>query len=156
TEPTRLLDFACGTGRILTFLANQVDMIEGIDIAAPMAQVAQQKCPTARVSVGDIVTDPTLAPGDFHIVTMFRFLLNTEPDMRIQVLKELRRRLVQKNGVLIANVHGNRASARSVALWYRRMIKGESHATMSRAEIQHMLQVTGYEIIEEHGFGVVP
>ena len=101
TEPTRLLDFACGTGRILASVADKVEIIEGVDIAESMAQVAQEKSPNAHISVGNILTDPALAAGDFHIVTAFRFFLNTEPDMRVQVLKELRKRLTKKNGVLI-------------------------------------------------------
>ena len=156
TEPSRLLDFACGTGRILSFLADQVNTVEGVDISASMAQVAKQKCPDAYIHVGDILADPSLATADYHIITMFRFLLNTEPAMRIRVLRELRKRLVAKNGILIANVHGNSASARSVAVWYRQSIRGESHAMMSRVEIKRMFQESGFDVIEEFGFGVVP
>lgn len=155
-EPTRLLDFACGTGRILSFLKNYVDQIEGVDISPLMAQVAQQKCPDIPISVGDILSNPTLATGDFHIISAFRFLLNTEPTVRVNILKELRKRLINKNGVLVANIHGNRASVRSLAIRYRKMAKGESHAEMSRDEVYQLMYTCGYEVLEEFGFGVVP
>jgi SAM-dependent methyltransferase len=156
SEPAHLLDFACGTGRILASLEEQVDFIAGLDISPFMAQVARQKARKAAIVVGNILEDSSLLANDFHFVTMFRFLLNTEPTMRIQILKELRRRLTRKNGVLIANVHGNSQSVRSAALLYRQIGRREVHAQLSRAEIRHMFHQTGFEIIEEYGFGIVP
>ena len=42
--PTQLLDFACGTGRVLSFIESLVDQSEGVDISPEMVAVARQRC----------------------------------------------------------------------------------------------------------------
>ncbi len=42
--PVRLLDFACGTGRVISCLEPLVDEAEGIDISENMVAVARGKC----------------------------------------------------------------------------------------------------------------
>jgi len=42
-EPVRLLDFACGTGRVLASLEALVDSAEGIDISENMVAMARTK-----------------------------------------------------------------------------------------------------------------
>ena len=152
----RLLDFACGTGRVLSFVENLVAHSDGLDISPEMAEVAKQKCTKANITVGNILTEPDIVPGDYDVVTMFRFLLNTEQEMRYQVLREVRKRLVHKKGVLIANIHGNTISTRNAALAYRRLVHGESHSQLSRSQIFKMFEDTGYEVVEEYGFGLLP
>jgi SAM-dependent methyltransferase len=156
TAPARLLDFACGTGRVLSYVENLVDQSAGIDISPEMAELAQAKCTKANIMVGDILLEPSLVSGDYDFVTMFRFLLNTEEEMRFQVLRELRKRLVNRKGLLIANVHGNSSSARSVALAYRRFVHGGSHSQLSRPQIRRMFDSTGYRVVAEYGFGILP
>src|SRR5437879_5027917 len=58
--PLRLLDFACGTGRILSCVEKLVDVAEGIDISSNMVELARKKCTKARLQVGDILTNPGL------------------------------------------------------------------------------------------------
>ncbi len=108
--PAKLLDFACGTGRILSVVEDKVASSDGVDISEEMAMLAKGKCSRSNISVGNIVTNPDLANADYGIVTSFRFLLNTDPLTREQVLIELRKRLANSKGVLIVNVHGNRSS----------------------------------------------
>jgi SAM-dependent methyltransferase len=154
--PTRLLDFACGTGRVLSYVENFVDQSDGLDISPEMAELAKAKCRKANVTVGDILKEPELVAGDYDFVTMFRFLLNTEEEMRLNVLAEVRKRLVHKNGWLIANIHGNTSSVRSLALAYRRIARGEMHSQLSRPQIRRMFEETGYRIEAEYGLGILP
>lgn len=153
---SRLLDFACGTGRVLSFVENLVDHSDGIDISPEMAEVARTKCSKANIVVGDILSEPDLVSGDYDFVTMFRFLLNTEHEMRYKILRKVRKRLVNKKGVLIANVHGNTTSARYAALTYRKFVHGETHSQLSRPQIYRMFEETGYEVVSEYGFGLLP
>lgn len=74
----RLLNFACGTGRILSFAESQVDQSDGVDRSAAMLERAARKCRTSRLLLGDIVTDPGLANERYDVITAFRFLLNAE------------------------------------------------------------------------------
>src|ERR1700733_4063114 len=47
--PVRLLDFACGTGRVVASLEPLVDMAEGVDISENMVEVARGKCPKVKL-----------------------------------------------------------------------------------------------------------
>jgi SAM-dependent methyltransferase len=156
SKPKKLLDFACGTGRILSFVENEVDQSDGIDVSNFMADIAREKCKRSNFIVGNILEHPDILEGNYDIVTCFRFFLNAEPETRLRVLKELRKRLVVRDGILIANIHGNRFSMRSLALLFRRTVHHETHYHMSRREIRRMFSEGGFEIIEEYGFGIMP
>src|SRR5208282_1965293 len=75
-----LLDFACGTGRVLSTLEQLVVSADGIDISPEMIAVARTKCVEARLQVGDILTQPGLLQKNYDVITAFRFLLNVEPE----------------------------------------------------------------------------
>ncbi len=77
--PVRLLDFACGTGRVLSALAPLVDSADGVDISENMVAVARGKCPKARLLVGDMLARPELLQPTYDLITCFRFVLNAEP-----------------------------------------------------------------------------
>jgi ubiquinone/menaquinone biosynthesis C-methylase UbiE len=156
TEPVKLLDFACGTGRILSLVESKVDQSDGIDVSSAMTEFARTKCEKSNFYVGNILDQPNILVENYDVITCFRFLLNTEPDNRIKILKELRKRLIAKNGILIANIHGNTYSIRSLALLYRRIVHKEQHIQMSRKEIHQMFQLSGFRILSEEGFGILP
>lgn len=152
----RVLDFACGTGRILSFVEEFVDHSDGIDISPEMVEIAREKCKKSSVIVGDILGQSGLAAVDYDFVTMFRFLLNAEDETRRRILTRLREYLLQRNGLLIANVHSNANSVRALSIAYRRNIRGEAASQLSRKQIRQLFADTGFEIVEEHGFGVLP
>ncbi|MEM7125472.1 MAG: class I SAM-dependent methyltransferase [Chloroflexota bacterium] len=154
--PLKLLDFACGTGRILSFVESQVAEAVGIDISEDMAQVARTKCQTSQIYVGDILEDANLAADEFNVITCFRFFLNTEHSIRTRVLRELHKRLNKENGILVTNIHGNSRSVRSGALLYRSLIHSERHAQMSPRQIKQMFDECGFEIVDLNGFGILP
>ena len=78
--PARVaIDFACGTGRVLEYLAGHASEVIGVDISPAMLEVARRRCPDARLVEGDITVDPELVTESADIVTAFRFLLNAEP-----------------------------------------------------------------------------
>jgi len=159
--PVRLLDFACGTGRVLAGLAPWVDEADGVDISEPMVAVARGKCPRARLVVGDILTQPELLQPQYEIISCFRFLLNAEPALRGRVLRRLREVLRSPGGLLLVNVHGNAQSLRHPALAWRRWREqsrptGEMLNEMTAGEVRKLLAGSGFEVVNQHGYGMLP
>ena len=159
--PVRLLDFACGTGRVISNLEALVDSADGVDISPNMVAVAQGKCRRASLRVGDILTEPELLEGKFDLITAFRFLLNVEPSVRRQVLEKLRGVLRAPDGLLIVNVHGNSRSLRHPAIvWRRRRERtqptGAMLNEMSPPETKALLADCGFQIVQQFGFGILP
>lgn len=160
TLPVRLLDFACGTGRVIATLEPLVDTAEGIDISENMVAVARKKCRTARLQVGDILAQPELLQPPYDVITCFRFLLNVEPELRVRILKTLRTAL-RPGGLLVVNVHGNSRSLRHPAVVWRRWRErsAKTHAMlneMSPPETSWLLRESGFQIVTQFGFGMLP
>ena len=159
--PVRLLDFACGTGRVIASLEPLVDTAEGIDISENMVEIARKKCRAARLHVGNILSPPDMLQKQYDIITGFRFLLNAEPELRIRVLERLREVLREPDGLLVVNVHGNSRSFRHPAIVWRRWRertkkKGAMLNEMSPAGAKQLLCECGFEIVRQFGFGMLP
>jgi len=161
TKPVRLLDFACGTGRVLVSLEPLVDSAEGIDISENMVAVARTKCVKARLLVGDILASPGLLQKNYDVISCFRFLLNVEPEMRGRVLRRLREVLCAPAGRLLVNVHGNSRSLRHPAIVWRRWREhaeksGAMLNEISPAETKNLLRESGFQVARQFGFGMLP
>jgi SAM-dependent methyltransferase len=159
SRPVRLLDFACGTGRVLSALEPLVDTAEGVDISENMVAVARGKCTKARLLVGDVLADPELLQPCYDMISCFRFLLNVEPELRGRLLRRLRQALRTPGGLLLVNVHGNSRSLRHPAIVWRRWRGGQSDTMlneMSPAETKRLLVENGFEIVRQLGFGLLP
>jgi SAM-dependent methyltransferase len=158
--PVRLLDFACGTGRVLSALEPLVDAAEGVDISENMVAVARGKCTKARLLVGDILARPELLQPTYDLISCFRFVLNAEPDLRGRVLRRLRQVLRTPDGLLLVNVHGNSRSLRHPAIAWRRWREGSTGNVMlnelSPVAARQLLAASGFEIVRQFGFGVLP
>ena len=159
--PVRLLDFACGTGRLIACLEPLVDEADGIDISPNMVEVAHGKCRRASLRVGDILTQPELLTGKYDVITAFRFLLNVEPVIRQRVLRRLREALRGPDSLLVVNVHGNSRSLRHPAIVWRRRQEGSTVTgamlnEMSPAEAKELLRECGFQIVRQFGFGMLP
>lgn len=158
-EPLRLLDFACGTGRVLASLEHLADIADGVDISEHMVALARGKCTKARLLVGDILNQPELLPGTYDVITCFRFILNVEPELRARVLRCLREKLSSPAGRLLVNIHGNSHSLRHAAIVWRRG-QPEKPDTMlnemSPGAAKKLLWENGFEITRQLGFGLLP
>ena len=158
--PVRLLDFACGTGRVISSLESLVDTAEGVDISENMVAIARKKCRQARLQVGDILSPPDILQKQYDVITSFRFLLNVEPELRGQVLKKLRE-VLRPDGLLVVNVHGNSRSLRHPAIVWRRgreraKNSGAMLNEMSPVETKHLLRASGFQVVRQFGFGMLP
>lgn len=153
----RLLDFACGTGRILSFLEERVDEADGLDLSAEMASRARQACTRAAVHVGHLGAggSPAAIQRDYDLATAFRFFLNVEDEVRKQVLGRLHELLAVRSGLLLLNNHGNVMSARHLAIRANRnpaVMRNE----LGDAELRGLLSQAGFQVRAVHGFGVLP
>jgi SAM-dependent methyltransferase len=164
-QSVRLLDFACGTGRILSFVEGLVESASGVDISAEMAELARRKCQKAEVRVGDILSQPELLAPPYDAITSFRFLLNVEHELRVKALRRLREVICTPGGLLVVNVHGNSRSLRHPAIWWKRRRQKQSVPTtggpimlneMSPVEARTLLADCGFEVVQMLGFGILP
>lgn len=159
-HPVRMLDFACGTGRVISALEPLATEATGVDISENMVALARNKCRRATLRVGDILSQPELLEKNYDLITSFRFLLNVEPELRSRVLKKLRT-VIQPDGLLIVNVHGSSRSLRHPAIVWRRW-RERSRPTnamlneMSPTETRRLLQESGFQVVRQFGFGMLP
>jgi len=158
--PVHLLDFACGTGRVLSCLESLTDTAHGVDISQNMVALARRKCTRARLQVGDILTQPELLQKSYDVISCFRFILNVEPVLRRQVLGRLRT-VLQPDGLLLVNIHGSSHSLRHPAILWRRRRRADAKADvmlneMSPAEAKQLLFENGFDIVQQFGFGLFP
>lgn len=162
----RLLDFACGTGRVLSFVENLADESIGIDISAEMLRLAATKCRKSSLLEGNLAENPALVEGPFDVVTMFRFILNAGPEISSTILRILHPFLLAGRGRFIGNVHGNSLSLRKFALAAHRA--GQTSRSepagepppmleqMSPRQINDLFRQAGYRVKSVYGFGLFP
>jgi SAM-dependent methyltransferase len=160
TAPVKLLDFACGTGRVLACVEQFAQIAEGIDISENMVAVARTKCQRATLKVGNILSQPELLGKKYDVITCFRLLLNLEPAMRGRILRELRQ-AIAPDGRLLINIHGNTHSLRHPAIVWRRWRERTKKSDVmlneiSAVETEKLLQESGFKVVRKIGFGHVP
>jgi SAM-dependent methyltransferase len=163
------LDFACGTGRILSFLEERVDSATGIDISPAMLNRAAQKVRRAMLLCRDITADAADIEGRYDLITCFRFLKNAEPDLRRAALRQLALRLKGPTSRLLVSVHGgNPFSYRAVLVpwhWLRARFRRRKFGDyLSNREARAVIKeagliverAIGYSFISGHIIGFFP
>lgn len=148
----RHLDFACGTGRVLTFLGGHVGESTGVDVSSSMLEVAREHSPHAEILEADITRNDVLGDREFDLITAFRFLPNAQPELRSQVMRVLRRHLAP-GGCLVFNNHKNTGSIRNRMA---RMIGRRDYQGMSDAEARTLVAEAGLTIARVYHLGTFP
>ena len=145
-------DFACGTGRILSYLEDRTRIAVGVDLSPSMLEVARKNSRTAEIIEADITRSNVLGDRKFNLITAFRFFPNAEAKLRMEAMQALSKHL-DDNGYLVFNNHKNTGSTRNrlARLFGRRGYKG-----MSIAEAKELLAETGLEIVKIHPLCVFP
>jgi len=101
-----ILDFGCGCGRILRFLAGASPALHGCDINAKVAAVAGQSVPTAQVYQNALTPPLRYEDAEFDLVYSFSVFSHLTQQVEDEWLKELVR--VGKPGCLyLLSVHGD-------------------------------------------------
>lgn len=153
------LDFACGTGRILAALEDVTAESFGFDVSAEMLEIAEARNLRATLLRTDPVAPELSLPqigARPVVVTMFRFLLNTEPDARGVALNFAAQALSEHPGsLLIVNNHGNKTSLRELARLKPKR-RGPWFNSMSDREMKALLRAHGLTPIRRYGVGGAP
>lgn len=155
TGGLRLLDFACGTGRIISALEDLAGASLGVDISPDMLSAAREKTRHSVLRAGDILAHPDLAPGPYDLITAIRFFLNTEDEMRRRVMPVLTALLAGPDSRLVFNVHMNTVNLLPNHL-YRSLHGWPAYRSMTVWQARRLARDAGLEVLELHGFGLVP
>jgi ubiquinone/menaquinone biosynthesis C-methylase UbiE len=164
----RMLDIACGQGRITLLGAEYFPTVLGVDYSPQMlarAKESQHDNPTGRdtdlqFQVGDVRS--FTADEKFDVVTAFRFFLNAEDDLRIEGLRCVVRNLAP-SGVFITNVHV--AASSPLACFYgaakaaRRVLKkpfSSVRNSISLGNFERMLAAEGLRIDRVYRYSLLP
>jgi ubiquinone/menaquinone biosynthesis C-methylase UbiE len=152
----RYLDFACGTGRVISFLEDQVSEATGVDVSPSMLEQARGKVTTARLVEADITRDDVLPKGSFDLITAFRFFVNAEPALReagIAAMSEL----LAPGGILVFNNHHNSAApyVQAVRSTLRFNDGLKEYNVMSRKQMESLASGAGLKIIDVMSAGLL-
>lgn len=145
SRDARYLDFACGSGRILSVIAPKFDNVTAVDVSENMVSAAREKVPGATFHLTDI-TKNELDIGQFDLISAFRFFGNAEDSLRRSVASALRAR-IKDDGYLLFNNHRNPGSLLTRLSGY--------HANMDFTydKMESMLQDNGFKIVRQIPIG---
>lgn len=152
--PASILDFACGTGRISSFLEGRFPHtpIWGIDIAESMLELARQgarRTEYLQMSSAEAITH--FGEKRFDLVVAFRFFANAEPSLRESVAADLVR-LVSDSGCIVLNNHRNFWSTSYLA----RRAAGQPAYGALNADIEELFLRHGFRRERRLSLGIWP
>lgn len=158
-EDVRLLDFACGTGRILQLLGNHVGSATGVDVAQSMLEVAERDLAKTKLICADITEASDLDRERFDLITALRFFPNAEPALRDQAIAKLVT-LLAPGGLLVFNNHLHAGSLRHRALLARNQrgaLKSKRRLhVMSDQKVADLADRHGLVMVETRHLGILP
>ena len=151
----RYMDFACGTGRILSIVAPHAEIAVGVDVSGDMLERAKRRVPFATTRRHDLLATRVVDEAPFDLITAFRFFLNLEPASRDDYFKALAANLASRASLLVFNIHGNRDSIRHLARYRYRRVPAPMNEMSSR-DVETALDRAGLEVVQRWGVGVLP
>ena len=149
----KLLDFACGTGRIAGFCKTFFNDIQGIDVSESMIDIAKAQHPWLRVVKADITTESPFEHNTFDIITAFRFFTNADNRLRRESLLALHK-ILKPNGHLICNFHLNPCSMSGILL--RSLKRPMQRRLVSVKQAKSLLHSCGFSVLRVLGYGLLP
>ena len=150
-RPKLSLDFACGTGRVLSWSQTQVDQCTGVDVSSAMLSVARERCPEAEIHEADITQNDDVVAGPFDLITSFRFFLNAQEELRHEALAALRKRLAPE-GLLAVNFHLNPLSPTGAYIGARSRIAGNPRPIATVSKARKLLEAHDLDVVSVHGY----
>ncbi len=149
-----LLDFACGTGRITSFLEDRVTTATGVDVSASMLAIAREKLKKTEIVEADITVDSVFEGRKFNLITAFRFFVNAEPSLRSAAMKALAR-LLSEDGFFIFNNHQSCGSPWIKLLHKHHQMKNSQGIfnVMTIDEMKRLVEGVGMKLVELYPAG---
>ncbi len=100
-----VLELGCGAGRVTGHLIERARHVEALDLSPLMVEYCRRNYPAATVEVGDLSDLSRYRSGSFDAVVASSCVLDVLDDAdRRHTLREIRR-LLTRDGVLIASSH---------------------------------------------------
>lgn len=152
------LDFACGTGRILTFFEQYTKSSTGLDISDSMLEVARKEVVRAKLISGDITRNELLGIQTYDLITAFRFFLRAQPQLKNEVMAKLVEHL-NSNGYIVFNIHNNKSSiSNNISKLYTKIKyrKVSPRDEMSYDEVCTLVNRHGLEVVQTYPYGTFP
>ncbi|MGJ9411602.1 class I SAM-dependent DNA methyltransferase [Aeromicrobium sp. CF4.19] len=150
----RVLDIACGTGRITSLLSDVFPgaQITGVDVSRSMLDVARTRVLSAEFTHCDIKDLHREVPdGSIDLVSAFRFFPNADQALRDEGFKAVAR-AVRPGGHLLLNNHRNFWSPSYVV----RRTRGSAAPGALNRELLQPLRERGFHVVKSHSLGVLP
>jgi len=154
-QEIKLLDFACGTGRIAGFLESRVGASAAVDVSRSMLDEAQKKLQRTELIEADLTRNNILAGRTFNLITAFRFFLNAEPALRLEALSVMVS-LLSEDGYLVFNNHRNKTSPLIWSRYFLSKVRKTNLRFMSISETRELARNVGLEIIRIYPVGLLP
>lgn len=154
-RPIELMDFACGTGRIIQYLEEKTVMSVGVDVSESMIHEALRKVKKSKIICADLTVDHPFPGRSFNLITSFRFFLNAETTLRLDAMKALVA-LLKDDGYLVFNNHRNRLSLGGFILKILNRRNGVNLKSMSMGEMEDLVKQCGLEIVDVFHCGIIP
>jgi predicted TPR repeat methyltransferase len=148
----RHLDFACGTGRVLSHLAAAADESVGVDVSASMLAVARAAAGRSEIVQADLTRSDVLGERRFDLITAFRFFPNAEPSLRSEAMRVLAKHLAG-GGRLVFNDHRN---ASSLQFRLARLRRRGGFDGMTLDEARELIAAHGLEVERVQALGFNP
>jgi len=154
SKRSKILDVACGFGRIAKFLEKEYKNVAGIDNSNKMLNIAKKKCEKTKFYQGDVEKLPFIK-SSFDFITCFRFIMNFRKPIRINMLKEINR-VLKKEGLLICNLHRNSLGFRGIYSTFRNKILGYDEPNLSYKILKKELENAQFKIEKYVGIKLIP
>ncbi len=158
-DEIKVLDFACGTGRITEFLETHTKNIDALDISPEMVEIAKAKTRHANYIVADILENPDSIKDEYDLITTFRFVLLADADLRTKVFDRLSKVIGVTGGKIIVGIHGNPVSRRSLVHcreFLKRVPRENRTRSFSINDMRVLASGAGLKIDSIGGVGFVP
>jgi SAM-dependent methyltransferase len=155
-NPERILDFATGTGRVISFLEQIAPQSElhGIDLSESMLEVARKNTNNTqllRLDTRNAVEH--YGPETFDLLTAFRFFPNADPVLREEAAATLGQ-LVKPGGHIVINNHRNFWSISYVLM---RLVSSSRGVSGSRnTDMIQLFAKHGFNVVRCYSLGIFP
>lgn len=147
------LDFACGTGRLLSLAEEIFKETYGVDVSESMLTIAKQTCVKSHLIRKDITITPI--NRKFDVITAFRFFLNASPILRSRALTQLYQ-MLNTGGILIVNSHVNSSSILGRIYRLREMLTSSVRPSLGYNEFKNILNNHAFEVLHAHWYCYFP
>lgn len=154
--PRRALDFATGTGRIVSELEQSLPDCEfhGIDISQDMLATARAECRrTAFHEMDGRQALDNFGKESFDVVSAFRFFPNADPSLRNEVAEQISG-LTKRGGHVILNNHRNFWSTSYVGM--RAAGNSDGNYGSCNADIKNLFLRRGFSCVRKYSLGIWP